>query len=286
MTASSFDSIASYAGATGLNTADIFNNASAVQAFSDTAVAEAFANPNFSTSPNIPDFGGDLLASPASGANAQSFTFVTAPSDVSYSQGAVVEQVNIFGSNNPPLTVGSLNSGELVLGDALMEGFVLGKQVLQPIQDFYKMQEVTLNSEDGFVSVPVYTVYAGQSVGSGRTYGNYVIENIEVSEEMRDLTGATTRARVNVSFREVADYQINTGRDQALSSSTDAPQQAAQQAANVAQANTAKNTPAASPAAAAAASSGGGGGGGGGGGTQSSPTATAAAPGSRLIGNR
>jgi hypothetical protein len=200
---------------------------------------------NFGTSPNIPDYGGDLLNTPAAGSNSTSFVFITAPADVSYSQAAEVNQVSIFGTNNPPLTVSSLNAGELTLGDALMEGFTLGKQVLQPIDDLFRMQEVVLDSKSGFVNVPVYTVYAGQGPGSGRTYGNYVIENIDFKEEMRDLTGSTTRANVSVSFRQVPDYQINSGRDQALGGNLDTPQQqAAAQNAAVNTANATQNTPA------------------------------------------
>ena len=169
----------------------------------------------YSTSTNSPQAGGDLLSSTAAGANATSFTFITAPGQVSYSQGAEIQQVSIFGANNPPLIVTGRNAGELSLGDALMEGFILGKQVKQSIDSLFQMQEVTLDSKNGFVNVPIYTVFAGSEVGSGRSYGNYVIENIEVEEELRDLTGSTTRARVNVSFRQVPAYQISAGIDQA-----------------------------------------------------------------------
>jgi hypothetical protein len=177
----------------------------------------------FGTSPNIPDYGGDLLSNSATGAPAAAFTFITPPQEVQYTQGAQVEQVSMFGTNNPPLTVGSLNSGELSLGSALMEGFTLGKQVQQPLENLLSMQEVLLDSS-GFVNVPVWSVMANE-----RNYGLYVIENVDIAEEMRDMTGRTTRAMVNVKFRQVAPYQVNTGRDQALSAGT-APKQPSQEA--------------------------------------------------------
>jgi hypothetical protein len=214
----------------------------------------------FNTSTNFPLVSGDLLSTPASGANATSFTFITAPGQVSYSQGAEIQQVSIFGANNPPLTVAGRNAGELQLSDALMEGFILGKQVQQSIDQLFQMQEVTLDTQKGFVNVPVYTVFAGSDVGSGRAYGNYVIENIEVEEELRDLTGVATRARVSVSFRQVPTYQINTGIDQAGATTggqaikpSQQVNQAAGQAANVAAA--AKSTPAAKAASGAAGGS-------------------------------
>lgn len=231
----------------------------------------------YSTATNSPDAGGDLLSSSAVGANATSFTFITAPGQVSYSQGAEIQQVSIFGANNPPLTVAGRNAGELTLSDALMEGFVLGKQVKQSIDSLFQMQEVTLDSKNGFVNVPVYTVFAGSDVGSGRAYGNYVIENIEVEEELRDLTGSTTRARVSVSFRQVPTYQISQGIDQATAlsggqsiKSSQQTGQAPKQEAAVAAAK--KNVPAAKAA-----------GGGAGGGRPAAAPIQAAAPGSALI---
>lgn len=204
----------------------------------------------YSTSTNSPQAGGDLLTNPAAGGNATSFTFITAPGQVSYSQGAEINQVSIFGANNPPLTVAGRNAGELQLSDALMEGFILGKQVEQSLDDLFQMQEVVLDSEKGFVNVPVYSVFAGAEVGSGKSYGEYVIENIEVEEEMRDLTGKATRAKVSVSFRQVPKYQINTGVDQASATTggqaikpSQATGQTAGQAKNVA--TNKKTTPAA-----------------------------------------
>jgi hypothetical protein len=187
------------------------------------------------TSPLVPDVSGDLLSSTAFSGNPAAFTFITAPQSVNYSQSAQVEQVSMFGTNNPPITVGSLSAGELALSEALMEGFTLGKQVQQPLEDLYKMQEVTLDSTQGFVNVPVWDVKAND-----RSYGWYVIETVDYDEQMRDMTGRTTRAMVNVKFRQVPQYQVNTGRDQALSKTTG--QAAPKQEVAVAQANAARNT--------------------------------------------
>jgi hypothetical protein len=248
----------SFSGFSGISAADAsyanlsnYSNSAGIGSLNlDSSLTDSWAKNaknfgGFGTSPNIPDYGGDLLNTPAAGSNSTSFVFITAPADVGYSQSAEVNQVSIFGTNNPPVTVSSLNAGELTLGDALMEGFTLGKQVLQPIEDLFRMQEVVLDSKSGFVNVPVYTVYAGQGPGSGRTYGNYVIESIDFKEEMRDLTGSTTRAKVSVAFRQVPDYQIDSGRDQALGGNLDtAQQQAAAQNTAVNTANATRNTPA------------------------------------------
>ena len=266
----SYANLGNYTGAAGIGNLKLDNNLAEFWS-RDPGIDYKQA---FTTSTNGPTYGGDILNTPAQAADAKSFVFITAPSEVSYSQGAEVQQVSIFGANNPPVTVAGRNSGELQLGDALMEGFVLGKQVQQPILDLLQMQEVVLDASKGFINVPVYTVYAGQEVGSGRTYGNYVIENIDVAEEMRDLTGTTTRARVSVAFRQVPDYQINTGIDQAGSTSGGAKikqtnfatDQAGGQDARARGANGGKNTGAGAGGANGTGGGDGGGGGEGGGG--------------------
>lgn len=251
MSFSSFGSFPDYASQTGLKPS-LLDTTTVFNAFSDSKVQAAFENPSFVTTTNLPDFQGDLLGSSAFGAPATSFTFITAPAQVSYSQGAEVQQVSIFGSNDPPLTVAGRNAGELQLGDALMEGFTLGKQVQQPIDQLFQMQQVVLDAKQGFVNVPVYSVFAGREVGAGRKYGDFVIENIQVEEEIRDLSGAATRARVSVNFRQVPAYQIDKGIDQAGTTTggkfikpPQLPNQAAGQEAAITAART--STPAQTP---------------------------------------
>jgi hypothetical protein len=62
------------------------------------------------------------------------------------------------------------------------------------------------------VSVPVYQVTAND-----RVYGNgfFIIKDVKIREEMRDIKGDTTRAYVDISLMEVPEYQVNSGRDQA-----------------------------------------------------------------------
>ena len=75
----------------------------------------------------------------------------------------------------------------------------------------------TLNGSDGFVSVPVYEIWANsRSYGGGSgSAGYFIFKDIKVNEKLRDLKGDTTRAIVDVSFMQVPAYQVNTGRDQA-----------------------------------------------------------------------
>jgi hypothetical protein len=84
--------------------------------------------------------------------------------------------------------------------------------------------EYSANTSDGFVSVPVYQFWANQKVyGSTSTDpGYFIIKDIKVKEEMRDLSGNATRARVDISLAQVPAYQVNSGRDQASKVTTGA----------------------------------------------------------------
>jgi hypothetical protein len=120
----------------------------------------------------------------------------------------------MFGTNNPPVVAGSRGMRDLTLGNALVEGFVRGKQVEAKIEALEKLMNYRLNDTEGFVSVPVYQVWANEkSYGGPEAY--YIIKDIKVKETMRDLTGNATRAFVDISLMQVPAYQVNSGRDQA-----------------------------------------------------------------------
>jgi hypothetical protein len=102
---------------------------------------------------------------------------------------------------------------DLTLGNALVEGFVRGKQVEDKVRALEKLMNYGENISDGFVAVPVYQVWAND-----KAYGNngyFIIKDVRVKETMRDLTGNATRAYVDISLMQVPAYQVNSGRDQA-----------------------------------------------------------------------
>jgi hypothetical protein len=192
----------------------------------------------------VPDYGGDLLASPPGSGGGEAWVFITAPGSVQWNVSSDVQRIDIFGTNAPPVTASSRGMRDLQLTEALMEGFTLGKAVQNELDQLEKLMNVEVNSKDGFVSVPVYDVKAG-----GKSYGLYVIESIDVDEQMRDLQGRATRAMVGVSLKQVPLYQVGNGIDQAGAASggqaLDASKftQADKQATNVAnnKGNTASN---------------------------------------------
>lgn len=136
--------------------------------------------------------------------------FITAPEDVSWDVSNQSSRVDIFGTNNPPVVAGSRGMRDLTLGNSLVEGFVRGVTVEGKIAALEKLMNYTLNSDDGFVGVPVYQVTANSKV-----YGNgyFIIKDVKVKETMRDLKGNATRAYVDISLMEVPAYQVSTGRD-------------------------------------------------------------------------
>ena len=142
------------------------------------------------------------------------WTFITAPEDVSWDVANAATRVDIFGTNNPPVVAGSRGMRDLSLSDSLVEGFVRNVQVEGKVAALEALMNYSLNTSDGFVSVPVYQVWANEkSYGGSEAY--YVIKDIKVKEAMRDLSGNATRAYVDISLMQVPAYQVNTGRDQA-----------------------------------------------------------------------
>ena len=139
------------------------------------------------------------------------WTFICAPEDISWDTSNAVQRIGIFGTNNPPVVSGTRGMRDLTLGNALVEGFIRNVTVENKISALETLLNYNLNASDGFVSVPVYQVWANQ-----KAYGNsgyFILKDVRVKESMRDLTGNATRATVDVSFIEVPEYQVNSGRD-------------------------------------------------------------------------
>jgi hypothetical protein len=148
------------------------------------------------------------------GSSEGGWTFITAPEDISWDLANNAQRIDMFGTNNPPVVAGSRGMRDLTLGNALVEGFVRGKQVEGKIGALEKLMNYRLNDTEGFVSVPVYQVWANEkSYGGSEAY--YIIKDIKVKETMRDLSGNATRAFVDISLMQVPAYQVNSGRDQA-----------------------------------------------------------------------
>jgi hypothetical protein len=100
---------------------------------------------------------------------------------------------------------------ELNLSDSLVEGFTRGVQIEGKIAALQNLMNYGVNRELGFVDVPVYQVSAND-----KTYGPngyFVIKSVKVQEQMRDLDGNMTRAKVDISLMQVPEFQVSNGRD-------------------------------------------------------------------------
>ena len=161
-----------------------------------------------------PEFG---VASPSAAGEQPGWTFICAPEDISWNIANASNRVEIFGTNNPPVTAGTKGMRDLSLNNSLVEGFVRKVTVEAKIASLEKLLLYSLNSSDGFVSVPVYEIWANSKSygGSSGSAGYFIFKDIRVNEKLRDLKGNTTRATVDVSFTQVPAYQVNTGRDSA-----------------------------------------------------------------------
>ena len=190
-----------------IGTEDFFNMAS--------LVPEAWDDTYLSSDIDPLDYG---FSSSTESGQSDGWKFTTAPGNVTWDTTAKVERVPIFGTNQPPVISGSKGMRELTLSDALIEGFSMGKAVEGKIAKLESLLDFTLTSS--CVKVPVYWVAAqDKKYGASNDEGGYfVIKQIKVKEELRDLTGRSTRAMVDVSFTQVPSYQVDDGRDLASQS--------------------------------------------------------------------
>lgn len=155
------------------------------------------------------------------------WTFITAPQDISWDVSAQVSRVEIFGTNTPPLISGTKGMRNLSMSNSIVEGFSRGKEVEDKIIQLEKLINFSL-SDSGFVNVPVYHVTANEKKYGDAEGGYFIIKDIKVKEAMRDLSGKTTRALVDISFAQVPEYQVDTGVDQASKPQTGAKSALAQ----------------------------------------------------------
>ena len=154
----------------------------------------------------------------APSATTQPWNFTVAPEDISWAMNAEVDRVKIFGTNAPPVTSGTRGMRDVALNNCLLEGFSRGVAVEDQVIALESLLNYSLNTSKGFINIPVYHLKANnKSYGdaNGNDGGFYVIKDIKVKESMRDLSGNSTRVNVDVSFTQVPQYQVDSGRDQA-----------------------------------------------------------------------
>lgn len=150
---------------------------------------------------------------PTSSSTEGIWTFICAPSDISWETSVSVNRLEIFGSNSPPVVSGSRGMRELTLSNAIVEGFNRNVTVEKKIIDLENLTKLSLDGNGGNVIVPVYNVCAGNKKYGGGDDGIFVIKDVKVKEELRDLGGNTTRAIVDISFSQVPKYQVTRQRD-------------------------------------------------------------------------
>jgi hypothetical protein len=134
--------------------------------------------------------------------------FITAPQQVSWSKDSRMTVIEPYGTNNPYVHYGTTKLRTLNLNDVMVEGFSDGKSVENNVIQLEACMRMVLDTDDGYASPYVWRVYAG-----GKSYGTYLITNVNVNEEIRDLQGRASRAKVDISFQEVSPYQVSSGID-------------------------------------------------------------------------
>ncbi|MFZ9244573.1 MAG: hypothetical protein ACO22S_05660, partial [Burkholderiaceae bacterium] len=137
-----------------------------------------------------------------------SWVFITAPQDVSWDKQAQTSVVDNFGTNNPYVVYSSTGMRKLNLGETLIEGFSAGREVESHIIRLESMMNMVQNSQKGYVSPYVWELRAGD-----KSYGKFIIESLQIKEDMRNAKGRADRATASISLQQVPDFQVNDGRD-------------------------------------------------------------------------
>lgn len=166
-----------------------------------------------SQTPISQTFGLSGLEVPGYASSDPTWTFICTPEEISWTTANAVNRVDIFGTNNPPAVSGTKGLREFSLNNALVEGFTRNKQVEAKVSALEDLLKYKSSLAGGFVNVPVYQVWANQKGYGQQAY--FLIKSVQVKETMRDLTGYSTRAFVDISFVEVPAYQVDSGIDQA-----------------------------------------------------------------------
>jgi hypothetical protein len=134
--------------------------------------------------------------------------FITPPQAVSWSKDSTSKTIDTYGTNNPYLNYGSTSLRKLTLGDVLVEGFSDGKEVENNIIELESCMRMVIDTGSGYAAPYCWNAYAG-----GKSYGIFIITSVNVTEQMRDLSGKATRAKVDIELQEVSPYQVNSGTD-------------------------------------------------------------------------
>ena len=134
--------------------------------------------------------------------------FITPPQSVTWEKSSKTSTIDTYGTNNPYLNYGSTSLRKLSLTDAMLEGFSDGKEVEDNVIKLEACMQMIIDEGSGFTSPYCWHVFAGD-----KSYGTYIIESVNVEEQMRDMTGKATRATVSLNLQEVSSYQISSGTD-------------------------------------------------------------------------
>ena len=171
------------------------------------------SNINFDAAKSLTANTSGFDPSSESGTESPAWKFITAPEGISWETANAVQRVDMFGTNTPPIVSGTKGMRELNLSNCLVEGFIRGVTVEGKIAALEKLTNYSLNTEAGFVNVPVYQLWANE-----KAYGDtgfFIIKSVKVTEKLRDLRGDATRAVVDIALTQVPEYQVGSGRDQA-----------------------------------------------------------------------
>ena len=206
---------------TNLNFTDGLGELVSGDSFVDDAMLSEVSNAAFTASSNVLaglPFGTSLTGEADTSLTVSDITdpetiptdwiFITAPQDIGWDRQGNISTVDNYGTNSPYVIYSSTGMRKLSMNDVLIEGFSAGKEVEDHIIKLESMMNMVMNGEAGYVSPYVWDLKSGD-----KSYGNFVIESLNIKEVMRNTKGRADRATASITLQQVPDFQINTGRD-------------------------------------------------------------------------
>lgn len=134
--------------------------------------------------------------------------FIVPPAEVKIKKGSVTSEVSTYGTNQPYQNYGATKLRTITLDNVLVEGFSDGKQVEDNIVKLEAAMRMVIEEGNGYAAPFCWNLFA-----SDKSYGIFIIQDVQVREQMRDLSGKATRARVSIKLQEVAKNQVSSGVD-------------------------------------------------------------------------
>ena len=134
---------------------------------------------------------------------------------ISYTRSSTFVEDKTWGTNVQPSHYNNTSGKKINIQDAILEGMTIGKTVTGAVQALETLMSVTNPDNQDQIAPYAYRLIVGERTFRepiSQKHAPFVIEQIQVREELYDTKGEVLMYKVDISLKEVPYYQINDGR--------------------------------------------------------------------------